>query len=410
MEEQVAAIGALGVLILVGVASHLFLKKTGFSDILLLMIFGMAAGYMLPLSSVESLSALALPFAAITLLMIILDEGLNLSFEHLRRSAHKALAFGLVSFSLSLFLAFLLSYYVMGYSFSLSLLIGAIFGSVAPELLSGFLSSLGASKEAYSLGTLESVLSDALSVILSLVLVSAIAAGRQSLSLLPYEVAFGVLLSVALGAICAALWRAFLSRAEHENQHLLVIGIAAALYAVAGTLGADSVISVFTFAFFLGNIPHPSIEEMRRFQSEISFFLRTFFFIYLGMLLFHSPKSLEVGLFALALSLLLAIARLLSGKFAGFMEPSARINRLLESVSARGLTAAALSIIVANELASAGVAPSLDLPLLALFVIFFTNLLSAWLVIRKGGNRRPKEFGSSKADIGVLARGGLNSF
>jgi len=218
---------------------------------------------------------------------------------------------------------------------------------------------------------------------------------------------FGVLLSMALGAVCAALWRAVLSKAEHENQHLLVIGIAAALYAVAGTLGADSVISVFTFAFFLGNIPHPSIEEMRRFQSEISFFLRTFFFVYLGMLLFHSPKPFEIGLFALALSLLLAIARLLSGKFAIFMEPSARINHLLESVSARGLTAAALAIIVANELASAGIAPALDLPLLALFVIFFTNVLSAWLVIRKGGTRKALE--PSKFSIGTLVRGGLGS-
>ena len=410
MEEQVAAIGALGVLVLVGVASHLFLKKTGFSDVLLLMLFGVAAGYLLPGSTVEGISSIALPFAAITLLMIILDEGLNLSFEHLRRSAHKALAFGLVSFSLALLLAFLLSHYVMGYSFSLSLLIGAIFGSVAPELLTIFLSSLGASKEAFALGQMESVLSDALSVILSLVLVSAIVEGHSNLSQLPYEVAFGVLFSVALGAVCAALWRALFSKAEHENQHLLVIGIAAALYAIAGALGADSVISVFTFAFFLGNIPHPSIEEMRRFQSEISFFLRTFFFVYLGMLLFHSPKPFEIGLFALALSLLLAIARLLSGKFAGFMEPSARASRLLESVSARGLTAAALAIIVANELASAGIAPELDLPLLALFVIFFTNVLSAWMVIRKGGKRRQQEFGSGKADIGVLARGGLDSF
>src|SRR3989338_5511691 len=235
---------------------------------------------------------------------------------------------------------------------------------------------------------MESVLSDAISVILSLILVAAVVSGESSIKALPYEIAFAVLLSIALGAVLAALWRAFLSKIEHENQHLLVIGLAAALYAAAGALGADSVISVFVFAFFLGNLSHPSIEEMRRFQSEISFFLRTFFFVYLGMLLFHSPKPVEIGLFALALALLLALARLAAGKLAGVMEPSARASRLLESVSARGLTVAALSIVVFEEVSAAGAAPPIDLSLPALFAVFFTNALSAWLVLKKGGRRR----------------------
>lgn len=408
MEMQVAAIGALGILVLAGVASHIFLRKTGFSDVLLLMLFGVAAGYLLPEASVAGLSGIALPFAAITLLMIILDEGLNLSFDRMRRSAHKAIAFGLVSFSLALVAGFSLSYFIMDYGFPFSLLIGALFGGVAPELLSGFLASLGASKEARALGEIESVLSDAIAVILSFILVGAVVSGEGSIRALPVEIAFAVLLSIALGAVCAALWRALLSKSEHENQHLLVIGMAAVLYAISGALGADGVISVFTFAFFLGNMAHPSIEEMRRFQSEISFFLRTFFFVYLGMLLFHSPKPVEIGLFAAALSLMLAVARLAAGKLAGMMEPSARASRLLESVSARGLTVAALSIVAYDSLAASGAAPPVNLPLLALFVIFFTNVLSAWLVLKKGGKRKLQEFGS-KADIGAMARGGLDS-
>ncbi|VVB99470.1 Sodium/hydrogen exchanger family protein [uncultured archaeon] len=180
MAGQEAAIGALGILILAGVASRIFLRKTGFSDVLLLMLFGAAAGYLLPESSVRALSSLALPFAAITLLMIILDEGLNLSFEHLKKSAHKAVLFGLASFTLALVSVFLLSYAIFGLDFYLSLIIAAMFGSVAPELLSGFLAGLGASKEAKVLGELEAVLSDALSVILCLVIVSAVIAGQKA--------------------------------------------------------------------------------------------------------------------------------------------------------------------------------------------------------------------------------------
>ncbi|MCX8175394.1 MAG: cation:proton antiporter, partial [Candidatus Micrarchaeota archaeon] len=350
MEAQTAAIGALGVLILAGIGAHILLRKSGFSDVLLLILLGAAAGLFLPQQALSSLSGIALPFASIALLMIILDEGLNLSFEHFKRSAHKAAAFGAVSFALSFACGFALCMLLPGSSPLFSLLVGAMFASVAPELLSGFLSALGASKETAALGRLEAVLSDALSVIISLMIAHAIISGQESLQPIPYQVAFIFLFSVAAGSVFAAAWRAFICKIEHENQHLLVIGLAACLYAVSAALGADSVISVFTFAFFLGNISHPSISEMRRFQSEISFFLRTFFFVYLGMLLFHSPKPLQVGLFALSLSILLALSRLVSGKLACLLEPSARQSGILERVCARGLTLATLSIVVFEEL------------------------------------------------------------
>ena len=407
MTGQEAAIGALGALILAGVASRLFLRKTGFSDVFLLMLLGVGAGWLLPASSISSLSIIAPPFAAITLLMIILDSGLNISFEHLRKAAHKALLFAAVSFCLSFCASFLLSFFVMRLDFFTSLIIGALFGGVAPELLSGFLSSLGASKEARGLGELEATFSDALSLMLTLVFAAAAIAGQASLAPLPLSMLFGVLSSIAAGSVCAALWRAFLSKSAHENQHLLVIGIAALLYAASALAGADGVIAVFTFAFFLGNISHPSIEEMRRFQSELSFFLRTFFFVYLGMLLFHSPKPTEVALFALALSLLLAACRILSGKLAGLLEPSARAGRLLESVSARGLTAAVLAVVVSQELSSAGIPQQIDLQTLALFVIFFSNAISAFMVLRRGGRQGMKK--EEKAQLGVLVRGGLDS-
>ena len=127
-------------------------------------------------------------------------------------------------------------------------------------------------------------------------------------------------------AAVAALWKAIFSKMEHENMHLLVIGLAAILYALAGAVGANGVIAVFAFAFLLGNTSHASIAEVRRFQSEIGFFLRTFFFVYLGALLFHSAKPVDIALFALALSLLLAAARMFSGRCSSRLCPSSSLR------------------------------------------------------------------------------------
>lgn len=385
MAGQEAEIGALGVIILAGVLGRLFLKKTGFSDVFLLLVLGVAAGAVLPTDSVQWLSLLMLPLGAVALLMIIMDEGLRLSFESLRKQLHKALFLGLLSFTLAFLLSFAVSFGIFGLDVLYSLIIAAIFASVAPELLSGFLSALGASESAKGIGEIEVTISDSLSVMLALVLAGAVSRGGFgiSLSTLPGDIALVLLLSAACGSLLAALWKAFVSHIAEENEHLVAIGLAALLYAGASFIGANGVVSVFIFSFFLGNTTHQAIEEVRKFQSEITFFLRTFFFIYLGVLLFHSPKPAEVALFALAISLLLAFARMVSSRAVGFLDPTARKGRLLETVSSRGLSSAVLAVIVAGELSRTGAAQAIDLPLLALFVIFFTNLITAFFVIKK---------------------------
>ena len=409
MAGQEAAIGALGILILSGVFSRAFLKMTGISDVFILMLFGVAAGALLPDSSVLGLQGLMLPLGAIALLMIMLEEGMLIPFENLHKHVHKAFLFGAVSFLLSFALGAVVSYIVAGLPLLFSLLIGAMFASVAPELLSGFLSGIGTSESVKSIGEIEAVFSEALSVILSLTIISAMLVQTTfPINDLPLQLAVIFLISLALGGVFAAAWKAIFSKVEHENMHLLVIGLAAILYALAGAIGANGVIAVFAFAFLLGNTSHASIAEVRRFQSEIGFFLRTFFFVYLGALLFHSPMPFEVALLALAISLLLAVARMLSGKLVHFIDSSAKEDRLLETFSGRGLTCAVIAVIAAGELSHAGITIPIDLPLLALFTIFFTNAISTALVLRKRGKRLSVPKSSGKGGLNDLLKGGLH--
>jgi cell volume regulation protein A len=351
-----------------------------------------------------------LPLGAVALLMIMLEEGMLIPFENLHRHVHKAFIFGAASFLLSFALGASLAYFIAGFPLLFSLLIGAMFASVAPELLSGFLSGIGTSESVKSIGEIEAVFSEALSVILSLTIISAMLVQTAlPLNDLPLQLAFVLLLSLALGGVAAALWKAVFSKVEHENMHLLIIGLAAILYALAGATGSNGVIAVFAFAFLLGNTSHASIDEVRRFQSEIGFFLRTIFFVYLGALLFHSPKPFEVALLALALSLLLAFARSFSGKAVRALDSSAKEDRLLETFSGRGLTCAVIAVIAAGELSHGGIALPLDLQLLALFVIFFTNIISTLFVFRqkRGKGAAPSPSGG-KGGIGEVLKGGLH--
>lgn len=407
MAGQEAAIGALGLLILAGVFSRAFLKMTGISDVFILLLLGAASGALLPQGAVAGMQGIMLPLGAVALLMIMLEEGMLIPFENIHKHVHKAFIFGAVSFLLSAALGFSVSYFIAGIALPVSLLIGAMFASVAPELLSGFLSTIGTSESVKSIGGIEAVFSEALSVIISLAIISAMLAQEAfSASDLPLQITFILLFSIALGGIFAAAWKAIFSKIEHENMHLLVIGLAALLYALAGLFHANGVIAVFSFAFLLGNTSHSSIAEVRRFQSEIGFFLRTIFFVYLGALLFHSAATMEIALLALALSMLLAFARHLSGKAVRLLDSSAKEDRLLEAFSGRGMACAVIAVIAAGEL-SHSVALPVDLPLLALFVIFFTNAISMVAVLRKRGKRTAPAKALGKGGVSEVLKGGL---
>lgn len=384
MAGQEAVIGALGILIFAGIVGRIFLRKTGIPDVFLLLIAGACAGAMLPAAIMGQSKELLLPLGSVALLMIMLEEGLSLKVSELFSGAHKALFIGSLSFALCLLCAFSIGYFILGLSAMQSLLLGTIFASVAPELLSGFLSTAGASAAQGNIGRVEAVFTESLSVMLTLLILSGEGSGAlSSPSEAVYSLAAIALYSLALGGAFAFFWKVGISKLEHENEHIAVIGLAALLYALCSRLGGNGVISVFAFGFLIGNSPGVNTEEVRRFQSEMSFFMRTFFFVYLGALLFHSPKQFEIALVALALSLSFAACRLAAGKALSVFERSLRTDRALFVVSSRGLTAAVLSVVAYGELSSAGTPFPLDLPLLALFVIFFSNLVSAYMALAK---------------------------
>jgi cell volume regulation protein A len=377
-------IGAIGLIILIGVIGRLFLKKTAISDIFLLIIFGAFCGIFLSSEFVLSFQPLLLELGALTLLMIILDEGLHLSLKELFLQLHKAVFFSFLSFALSFILTLFACAVLFKLDLMLSFLISSIFASVAPELLSSFFSARETEESTKSMAEIEATLSDSFSVILTFIFLEAIIhhQAQPQPDLLFAEIVLIFFISLALGALGAFIWKLSITKIAQGNEHLVSIGLAAIIYAISHNLGANSVISVFAFGFFIGNSGHKSIIEVKEFHSEISFFLRTFFFIYLGILIFHSPKSIEVGLFAMVLSVLLAFARAVASRIFSKFEPSIKKGRLIESVSSRGLTSAVLAVLVSEELHLAKIELDFNLPLVALFVIFITNAISAFLVFK----------------------------
>jgi cell volume regulation protein A len=87
-------------------------------------------------------------------------------------------------------------------------------------------------------------------------------------------------------------------------------------------------------------------EGMRRFEAEIAFLIRTFFFIYLGLMItFESALSILLGI---ALSLLLLAARWIAVNTITLRSTLKFERRIMTTLLSRGLAAAVLATLPAQ--------------------------------------------------------------
>ena len=79
---------AAGVTIFLGVAGESFFKRTGIPDIAFLMVLGVIIGPVLGIIQADVVLEIVPYFAALALIIIMFDGGLNLDIKHIMKTAH----------------------------------------------------------------------------------------------------------------------------------------------------------------------------------------------------------------------------------------------------------------------------------------------------------------------------------
>ena len=92
---------AAGVVIFLGVAGEAFFKKTGIPDVAFLMILGVIIGPVFGIISAEAVIQVVPYFAALALIIIMFDGGLNLDIKHIVKTAHYSVTLAIIGFILS---------------------------------------------------------------------------------------------------------------------------------------------------------------------------------------------------------------------------------------------------------------------------------------------------------------------
>ncbi|MEW6593194.1 MAG: cation:proton antiporter, partial [Candidatus Hadarchaeota archaeon] len=170
------AIALLAFTILAGYATDFIFRRTKVPDVVILLLFGLAIGY-LGFVRVDLFRAIAPILTPLTLIVVLLDSGLNMELAQVIRSFSRSILLAIGGLIFSMVASAIVGVLVMGLDLKMALLVGAIFGGTSSVTVLAILRGISVSKTVYSFLSLESVFNDALCILVSIAVLGTIIPG-----------------------------------------------------------------------------------------------------------------------------------------------------------------------------------------------------------------------------------------
>lgn len=361
MEYEISFI-IISAIIGIGFFANYFFKKTKIPDILWLTIFGALIGPVLGIVNPDVLLPYFPFFSAIALLMILFEGGSQINIYDLIKESIDVFLLTTIGVTLSAVSVGIFSYFVFGLSPILSILLGVIVGGTSSAIVVPLLENLEEVKKIRKKSSIilkmESILTDPIVIIVSLVLIKTVilsSPGAVSWQIILTKIIGLLSISVFLGFIAGVLWGVIWHHfVQYKYHYMLTIGFLFLMYVVSEFFGGSGAIASFMIGLVLGNsiqikkmlkldhIITGLSEETRTFNSYINFFVRTFFFTLVGMMITLSRADLII--YGVIISVILLGVRYISVMISTLeMKLSHKDKIKMSLIYPRGLAAAVLA-------------------------------------------------------------------
>lgn len=388
----------IGAIIVIGFFCSLLFERTRIPDVLLLMLLGVLLGPVFKIVDPAYLTGLAPFFGALALVIILFDGGLSLNIVRVAGEFAQSAAFTVLVFIATVVAVAAATTSLFGWPLLNGLLVGAILGGTASNLVMPLMNRLNAGADAKTFLSLESALNDALTIVMAITLTQVIVSNTVDAGGVFNSILGAFSIAAVLGVAAGIFWMKVLRNLHGQDfGYMLTLATLFMLYGVAEAAKSSGGIAVLVFGLIIGNsllldrwIGEKKNQKnsethgiVKSFHLEVSFFVRTFFFVYMGTIFSLESLNTQNMLLAGAVFLALIAARYISVEgFAVVYRPMARFKEIAIVMMPRGLAAAAL----ASYPASKGVNIP-NLPEIVFLIIFLTSALATagiFVLERKG--------------------------
>jgi len=404
LDPAVIAFLVAGIIIILGFLGEEFFNRTSIPDSILLLLFGVLLGPIFQLFAQEELLGITPYFAALALIIILFDGGLNMDIREAVKNSPRALVLAIVGWTLNVLVTAVLCKYLLGWRLLNGLLLGSIVGGGSSIIVIALVRKLKVTEKIETVLSLESILTDVLCTVGAFTAINIILSGEVSLgsALGSVGIAFAVGILVGLGFGIA--WLIIMERIKGKpNAYMLTLAVLFLTYVVTTNLGGNGALSALFFGLIIGNSRHiakrlkfrttVSIDKsVRDFHSQISFLIRSFFFVFTGLLFsFSSFTSVLIGI---VLSATFLGIRFVVVKMAAVKSELRKYETLMTVMFPRGLAAAVLASLPLTY----GVPDSQVFPEIS-FIVILTTIITCTVgvaVLKKRTTRSSSTYTSER--------------
>ncbi len=347
-----------GVIILLGFFGSFLFEKTKVPDVLILMAVGVILGPVSGFFSTGNMVHFAEYFGAFALMVILFEGGMDMDLEMLVKEFGTASALVTVSFVLSVTAIAGFFYFFQRWDLVRSLLFGTILGCTSSAIIMPIISKMSLKDDAKMILSVESALSDVLSVVCTISLIEFVKFEKVGIETPFRAIASAFSIAIVAGIAGGLLWLKVAKLLQGRKYfYMLTLAYILIVFAIVEFLGGSGPIAVLVAGIVLGNEKHFSrylkTEKMslvddtvKFFHGEITFFIRTFFFVYIGTMLdFRAIDGRFLLVSLLLLFIILAVRYLSTEIVCMLFREKKEIRFIIFSMMPRGLASAILAML-----------------------------------------------------------------
>lgn len=346
MLSQTHLFALLGGLLLLAFASNRLFHRSGVPDLVVLMLAGLLIGPVLHAANGGQFQTFTQYLGTLALILILFEGGAELQ---LRRTLHyfpSGILLALWGYGLSFFATAVAARMAMHLTTSSSILVRAVLGCTSGTMVLPALQQIEPGEHVRVVLLIEAALGDVIAVITVGSLVD-LAEGDPLLSGLATAFVLRALISILAAALVGFFWTRIRPRLAHLRfNNIATLGVVLSLYAASRLLGGSGLLAVLVFGLALANITAAEKIEAKpqllAFHSELSFLVRSFFFVLLGMQVQPISRNLWAAIGAVVLGLL--VARILAVQVVRIPGLRPTDRELIFWMLPRGLVTAVLAL------------------------------------------------------------------
>ena len=367
--------GLPAALLVIAVIANRLSRWTRVPDIIVLLLIGVGLGPILHWVDASNFSVVIRILGMLALILILFEGGLELRLKETIRYSPGGILLAMVSYGLTVGLITFVARALLHMNWMDSALLGAVLGSTSAAVVLPAIQQVDAPEAIKITVTLEASLGEIIAVLTVGTLIGLDGSQPIFQGLITgfgHHVLIDVVLGVAAGVAWSRVWPQF---ASQQFSNALNLGMVLGVFAVGRYAGGSGLLAELVFGLTLANMPRtPHMmrqgARMMAFHSELTFLVRSFFFVLLGIMAQFVSKAYVVPILAILAALVLARWLAVRATRWSIRDVLPTQTELLFLLMPRGLITAVLALQV---LAARGQA-FYFLPAMAFTVVLFTNI------------------------------------